>query len=835
MTATPARATAFLSRIAASRGRRTPLILGLLTLLAFACDWPRPGHVSIKPLNVQSPSERVQKIAALISDYEQQGGSTRQTMSEGDEITVSGRIVTADGGPLPGKGIPFDIQSQLPRYCSNTYANAKPNGEFSTKVGFGAIHLSCAVPGYAYAWVGPFQTRPGGKIENVRIELRKGFRGEIKVADPQGRPIPGVRFEGYYNTPVASHPYLWSDRNRNPLTTNEQGVAVIDNALTMTLSLTVQAPGFEEAYWPAVQLSPGRPALLTMTPAQPTEISVVAAEGGKPVPGAELHLLSARGGISHGSGPDYAPVIATADKDGRIRLDTLRRDSIYFGYVAAKGYSKEVLRGFSAGQNLRAELKPAFHVQGRLLGVERAEKYKGKPVLYFAQQLSIEHGEYQWRSQPVELKVENGVGRFEFDAHWGGELTISSGDFQTNVVLNAPAKELELDLRSQLGQESTPVTRDVTLSLDLPPGAPPPAGRIMLSYHAAPGKKYVRKWFPLTGSEVKLQAAAPTTLEYDGEQVAGYWLPRNYSGFSIPTTPASVPFAIKVPATPAGALTGRLLEPDGQPARDVLISVIEVQSSPLKPKGGSYDMTIGLGPSSACPPGRFLLSPLPLLGKYVAMARRGDAYLASKPITLTERNPICELTFTFPEGVTINGRVTDESGKPLAGVKYRLDYRIPNHGFGGNERATDGDGRFTFQHLIFAAPGEYTLQLESPGFQSRRFKLEAEGKPLEIVMKKSAPLLGVAIDADTGKPLPEFEVNAAGTIRDEFAASFSATTNRSGEFRIEGLDPAQRYRLESMGGKIEPEVVATPGSGSPVTLRVKLAEWEKQRRARGGY
>lgn len=104
--------------------------------------------------------------------------------------------------------------------------------------------------------------------------------------------------------------------------------------------------------------------------------------------------------------------------------------------------------------------------------------------------------------------------------------------------------------------------------------------------------------------------------------------------------------------------------------------------------------------------------------------------------------------------VAVTGSVADVLATPLAGVVVRLD---------GAElgRVTDARGRFRLGSIV---PGDYTLELSRPGFQSQTVRFTVSGEQQvdidigTIVMRRGAgPLVtvsGVVFDERTGAPVP---------------------------------------------------------------------------------
>lgn len=144
---------------------------------------------------------------------------------------------------------------------------------------------------YAIAEAGPFKGEPGGTVKDIRIVLKRGFQGRIRAVDPQGHPIGNANFSGYFNyhSWTSGQAYRW--REDNPLRTDARGMAVIDDASSLTVTLWGVASGYEEERWTSIQLAPDTTTTLTMKPSIPTKGVIVAAGTGAPIEGAKLHLI----------------------------------------------------------------------------------------------------------------------------------------------------------------------------------------------------------------------------------------------------------------------------------------------------------------------------------------------------------------------------------------------------------------------------------------------------------------------------------------------------------------------------------------------------------------
>jgi len=194
-------------------------------------------------------------------------------------------------------------------------------------------------------------------------------------------------------------------------------------------------------------------------------------------------------------------------------------------------------------------------------------------------------------------------------------------------------------------------------------------------------------------------------------------------------------------------------------------------------------------------------------------------------------SPIREVELRFVEGATVSGQALTPDGQPAPGLLFRFDYETPySHGFGGAELRTDRDGRFTFEHVNPAAPGEYSIRIsDNPGYRPARIKIIPDGKPLTIRLQRGQVVSGVVVDDATRWPIPGVEVYAM--PRDPSDGSeplgylnADGKTNERGEFRFTTM-AAGEYSLHVREGQLAPasqNIRVTGGQSEPVTLRITL-------------
>ncbi len=165
-----------------------------------------------------------------------------------------------------------------------------------------------------------------------------------------------------------------------------------------------------------------------------------------------------------------------------------------------------------------------------------------------------------------------------------------------------------------------------------------------------------------------------------------------------------------------------------------------------------------------------------------------------------------QIAITLRKGVTVSGRVIDESGKPIPKARVQptggswADWTMETAD--GEAVAagvtTDDNGQFTIPAL---AAGTHTIiaidGVHAPG----RSSVSVSERPVtgvEITMKTGGVLAGVVLDT-ARKPVPYATVRVAGTGQQMWmVAARQATSDKDGAFELRGLSRAKlQARAES--------------------------------------
>jgi hypothetical protein len=107
------------------------------------------------------------------------------------EATISGRILLEDGSPARGQGFLYSESSITTGTTSSSSMSTEGQftGHFSIAVPAGTVWLKYFADDFAPAWYGPIEAKAGETIDDVTIELKKGFASTIRLVGDDGKPI----------------------------------------------------------------------------------------------------------------------------------------------------------------------------------------------------------------------------------------------------------------------------------------------------------------------------------------------------------------------------------------------------------------------------------------------------------------------------------------------------------------------------------------------------------------------------------------------------------------------------------------------------------------------
>jgi beta-lactamase regulating signal transducer with metallopeptidase domain len=771
-----------------------------------------------------TPAQRIAKIDTLQATHQEQN---YKEYTGKDRIQVSGTVRTEDGSPLPRNTL---LSADVRRPGASFGYGGLPlkNGAFSKSFDFGNVYLSVVAPGWAPAFAGPFRTNAGGTINGIEIILKKGFESFIRLVDNENKPLKGISIEAEYQRHGA-----WTGL---PLVTDSSGTARVENAVATPIHLKASVPGFQYSEKEGVILEPGIPFTWKLDAAKPADGKVVDQATGKPVAEAKVKLVNREPLFSRTWSPfSSAPVLATTDTDGRFTLSTLTDGARHVLLVEAKGFApKLVYKVMSASHDLRISLGPELFVKGKIIGNLSLLTNSGGKIIV-SNPFEFEHNSYL-NSDPVPVDVRGDAAYFEIGGLREGKVDIQAGSKVvkldvahpiTNLVINLDEKSAELPFSK----------REVVIRLKAPLNLPPVKGALKTQALWKDGSSMPIS-IPVQNGEVHLSVPVPGYLAFEPVGLIGYWIQEENA---LPIGEGSSPLIIERDTLPAGAIFGEVADSEGQPIDQVLVAVVEVAQAPGKERPSGFS---NLGKNSASGgdgPTHYMAQPLPLGGKYMIVAHRGYSFITSPVIDLTEKNPITKIDLRLAKGTDVGGRVTDNSGIPIEGIKVLLDFSTTyGHGFTvGDGVVTDPNGNFRFPGVNLEASGSYSVQIEAQnGFRPARMAVPKNG-PITFVLNRGVVLSGVVLNESTGNPLSGVDLYAIPEkLRPNESFEFlnaDAKTDSTGHFQFSSLE-SRNYKVRSRTGEIkngnrrgdiliqniqQGELVVEAGKTNSVTIRLQ--------------
>jgi beta-lactamase regulating signal transducer with metallopeptidase domain len=780
-----------------------------------------------------TPQERIDKMKEIARTHEPE----QREYGPEDRLQLSGTIRTPDGSELPER-TQLVVHGFRQKYSSTMHQGEPRDGSFSTSIEyFNKILFRVAAPGYAPLISATCEPQPGDAISDVELVLDKGFAGRVRFVNKAGEPIAGTKLSGTY---FIAQKDGWSGFHMTEeVISADDGTAVIEHCIERPAKMTARAHGYQAEGNKHVELRPGGVFVWELADAEPTTGVVVSHETGEPVAGAKIRLCRKdKDDHRWGFGCDSRIVLARTDDQGQFVLGSLDNEWEYTFIVEAESYNRTTLNGVKTGdEGLRVELGPELYLRAKVIGdMNKLETMRRKPIVRWRSGYQSSDDDVDDSGQ-TDVEVADGAGHFTIRNILGDYLTIRAGGKTERVEIgNESIDDFVIDLRPQTGPRKD--MREVVLEFDVPEGAPPPEGELRINCNSQ--ENHARQiggtsqMYPIEDGRIHLELPVPGRLSYDlnwneGPRVAGYWIERKNG---IEVAAGGGPFVLSVPAHPAGAIYGRVLEADGALAKDVELRLIVVKPAPVM----QHAFLHGVFGDEEKELGKFNASPLPLGGEYAVVAYRDSAFAVSKPIKLGEENSIRQIEIPFVEGVTVNGKVTGPDGKPFtdAVVALTATVRVPEAlvwGTGAGKMTTGEDGRFAFDGVNAKLPGYYTLSIDPDrGYQSVQMEITPDKRPIDIRLQKGYSLTGVLLDDATGWPIPGARVCAEAAKKSGTAGNHSQAddgTDEDGRFHFSSMGNRE-YRLYLPGADIvnrQRADTVTGGQAEQVTLRVALHKW----------
>lgn len=209
-----------------------------------------------------------------------------------------------------------------------------------------------------------------------------------------------------------------------------------------------------------------------------------------------------------------------------------------------------------------------------------------------------------------------------------------------------------------------------------------------------------------------------------------------------------------IPMLPGTRFSGRAVDAEGRPLGGASIG-LEVYRHVLGHTISSYKQEWSIEADDG---GRFETPPLPSGSAKLTLSAPGKvrtfAYQQAEPgVEAVDLGDV-----TLADEVPIRGVVVDRDGEPAPGVDVIVEYDYEN------ASRTGEDGRFTVHG---AGPDADRLRLRSNDyFAPEPFEIGEDRGDLRLTVIKAYEILGRAVDAETGEPVPIDSVRLCMVERD---------------------------------------------------------------------
>ncbi|MCL2645761.1 MAG: hypothetical protein FWD61_02005 [Phycisphaerales bacterium] len=742
---------------------------------------------------ILTPVERVEKMTELEKKHRPYRlGEPRE---QPENVTLSGHVRTADGQPLPAQ---LKWLKMYVRSVNSSYFSAipvAPDGSFEDKhtpSGQAVVWVQPSLDGpFAPVISSPVTVGPDGKYPPVELVLSAGFSARVRLVNSARKAIANAAIELGYRCDEED-PY-----NVGPikLTSDADGTAVVAHAIDQAARLKIRATGYQEEEVP-LRLSPEKHAVITLHEAHPTTGLVRDAATGELITETSISFIARQGLDSRFNTNGEHPWswgfpsqrLTTTDNTGHFALTELRDDCTYRIYVSHPKYASQLLV-IKAGQALNIALESpqpiTLEVRADPGGMPREVDVRN----------SIAMSENSYTEHRITLPVtvdEQGVGRAVLANPPPSKVTFQLLRDSQSVTAQ-PGKDavVSMDLRAA----SKPPTRPVIIRITVPQNAPPAAGTLGANIRFpanTPAKYHDLK---ITNNEARMDAPVPCQFGFSAPTLLGYRVAEKSDQYDIPAS--DEPFVITLEAQPAGAIHGRVTGPDGKPWEPYFYaSLITVQKSPDLASNEWNLLNDNVNSRLTS----YLLSPVPLNGRYRVACSAGAMFAISDEIVLDAEHPIADIPLTFAPGVTVSGTLRNPDNTPAINIELTLsyEYNIANSSssFNSSSIRTDREGRFAFEHVNpeLSIPGGYYNLRVTPGLTTQGIlrKITPSQEPLSITLETGHVIRGTATDSNTGKPLANVRILAWPVYNKhpilKYLGCTETTTNAKGEFEFRNLE-----------------------------------------------
>jgi beta-lactamase regulating signal transducer with metallopeptidase domain len=754
--------------------------------------------------------ERMQKVAELQQRFpitDQVIPPQRVIMDKVYQVRLQGRAETSDGRPLT-ELVRVSASSAVNEYRFGEGWQFKGGEPFDTSImKAGRIYLAASTKGYA-----PVFMDLGPVLEDradLVLRFEPGYNSALRLRDESGRPVADAKVTIGFMTSETRPNAPYSDF----YTTNGEGVIRLEGLVKVPMFVELKLPGYQREYWTNLQFPPGEMLDKTLKRAVPLQGRILG-EAGQPLAGAQILMAHYFGPQVQGGGGSTP--VATTDAEGRFSLDSLQDQTTYYLEVRAQGFARQVLGPVVSGGVFEPRLRPGGTLRVEVRGLDPSlTSADGRVRLSYSymNRVSPDFGRVAHPSvqESYYATSEGGVARFDVPLMLDATLDFQLDRRRLRVsreIAPQEARTLVLDAADFKAPEDKGAppreapSRPVEITLVPPAGMPPAEGALILSHSTGEftptgGQAFYERRYQvkLKDGKALAQMPLPNRMTILPDAVRGYWFKfgQEQEQLARPDKPGE-PLKITLNAVPAGAIHGKVLEADGQPARGQLY----IRAFPVSPAPeGFFSQHVNLFPDNEGEPGAFFLNPLPLGNTYIVSAQRGNSIQLSQPLVLTDQRDVQDVELRFTGGQTVRGTVLGPDGAPLRGAGVQLGFDFDNQYTNFGTVLTDLAGRFEFEGVIPHANGTYRLNVSDPASRWYLSQTVEFGKSNDFAIRPRA-VRGLVKNAETNAVMPGARVQVSGGaihVNSRESAEFTVTADAAGRFTLPDL-PGGRYWLK---------------------------------------
>lgn len=726
---------------------------------------------------------------------------------------------------------------------------------------------------YAPGLIGPIRSEDL-KPEDppVEVVLQEGFPHRVRVVDAQGSPIPGALVHAALTiTPPSDRPPVGPNQERAfdsiacPLkamiSTDGDGWAVfphVSGGTDYEFAVTVYNCMLPDDTV-FVRPEPGVDTVIKLSRSATT--GVVVDDEGRPSADALVLIASEFDEIlrQESSHPLERIIAAKTDSQGKFRLPYLHRDSSYLlrveGADGSLGYAGGVK---SSDSEVHVETLRRRIFRGVLVGDRRLALTLVHTIPTGFEGRRSDTGEESTLYWTSEIPVAND-GHFEFPIWDPAHVELKIGGEPADIPWPPPSQPIQFEI-PQLSQTTE---REVRLRVEVEGTGQAVDGTMTLTLMNGPPERRLQNVPRLV--EIHDGAASFTclrneVLQYGNSAIPGYW---TIPGTIFPSI-GDNPNPSLVRTFPARSIRGRVVDSKGSPVgAGVKVSIAEARmtatvsqphpsGSPLdvQPSDASPSMKLPSRSGSPAPQvptdsgatmdvsrisqylprgwtttnaeGRFVIDswPIDLPGRISVPC--GCAQVAVAPIYVRASGRVPDVIVELPRTTTAAIHLLDPDGRPLSGAPVVVGL---TRNEGRNEWAmgsTDVDGRAVIDGLAEGEQG-YDLSVRFVNdFQRITVPLKPGGSPLELRAQRGEVLEGRLVEAVTGWPIPQANIEIQSTLDGRTEAQ--TRTDEDGRFRVSTLSDGTYKLIYGPAFALkEPStswLIVEAGSGHPVEIRV---------------